>query len=340
MTRAVEKVLQYLNEAHASEAALTRVLRSQILVTPKGRYRSLLESHLQETRAHARRLERRMNELGRRREPLQAVIGFAESTVGQLLALGKAPLDLIRGSGGEEKILKNAKDTCATEAWEMATYTAIERLAIDVGDDLTATLAASIRSEEEAMLNRVLREIPRLTDAAVAAEISGAGSFDPGETGAADAVRDAAAAIKDSAGAVELRARRSARQARKVPGVARAEGQIKGMTAPAADLPLAQYDKLTASEIVERLPELSQIELAKIEAHERRGDKRSTVLTRIGALKAQEPWPGYDELTASEVRAALNGRDEQLVKRMHDYELAHKNRSTVLELAARERALT
>jgi len=77
-----------------------------------------------------------------------------------VLALGKAPLDLIRGSGGEEKVLKNAKDTCATEAWEIATYTALERLARAAGDAETAELAMSIRGEEERMYDRVLREIP------------------------------------------------------------------------------------------------------------------------------------------------------------------------------------
>src|SRR4051794_32178409 len=35
-----QKVVQYLNEAHASEQALVRVLQSQIAMTPRGSYRS------------------------------------------------------------------------------------------------------------------------------------------------------------------------------------------------------------------------------------------------------------------------------------------------------------
>jgi ferritin-like metal-binding protein YciE len=337
MRRAEEKVLQYLNEAHAAEVALTRVLQSQILMTPRGRYRKLLESHLRETRDHADRLGRRMKELGQGREPLQALVGLAESIAGQLLALGKTPLDLIRGSGGEEKVLKNAKDTCATEALEIATYTAIERLARDVDDEETARLATSIRADEQKMLDRVLGELPRLTDAVAAAELDGSGSYELGETGAADAVRDAATAVRESAGAVELETRRTARRARKVPGVAGAEGRVKGIVATKADLPIANYEKLTAAEIAERLPELSQVDLAKVEAYERRHEKRSTVLSRIAALKGREPWPGYDELTASEIRSALEDADEQLAKRVYAYERAHKNRSSVLEVAARER---
>ena len=41
-----QKVVQYLNEAHASEHALVRVLQSQIAMTPRGSYRSGLEKHL------------------------------------------------------------------------------------------------------------------------------------------------------------------------------------------------------------------------------------------------------------------------------------------------------
>jgi ferritin-like metal-binding protein YciE len=69
--------------------------------------------------------------------------------VGQALALGKTPFDLLRGSGGEEKVLKYAKVACASEALEIATYTAIERLASSVGDHETAQLAASILADEE-----------------------------------------------------------------------------------------------------------------------------------------------------------------------------------------------
>ena len=81
-------------------------------------------------------------------------------------------MDLLRGTGGEEKVLKNAKDAAATEALEIATYTAIERLAQSVGDDATARLAQSIRADEEKMLARIMREIPALTDAVVRAELN------------------------------------------------------------------------------------------------------------------------------------------------------------------------
>src|SRR4051812_36240584 len=114
-----QKLTQYLNEAHASEQALVRVLQSQIAMTPRGTYRTALERHLRETRDHAQRVARRLAELDAGANPVQVVVGAVETVVGQALALGKTPLDLLRGTSGEEKILKNAKDTCATEALEI-----------------------------------------------------------------------------------------------------------------------------------------------------------------------------------------------------------------------------
>ena len=97
-----QKVVQYLNEAHASEQALVRVLQSQIAMTPRGAYRSALETHLRETRDHAERVGRRLKQLDQGSNPVMAVVGAVGTIAGQALALGKTPFDLVRGSGGEE----------------------------------------------------------------------------------------------------------------------------------------------------------------------------------------------------------------------------------------------
>ena len=338
MTASQKKIIQYLGEAQASEHGLARVLQSQIAMTPRGAYRTALESHLNQTRDHAARIDERLRELGQGGNPVTAVVGVVGKGVGQVLALGKTPFDLLRGSGGEEKVLKNAKDAYASEALEIATYTAIERLARAVGDEKTAKLAAAILVDEQKMLDRVLREIPKLTDAVVRAEVEGNPSFDVMETGAADAVREAGAAAKKTASTTTARAKRTTRQARKVPGVAQAEGQIKGAVASETDLAVARYDKLTADEITAKLPELSQIDLAKIDSYERKHQNRATVLSRITSLRGDEPWAGYDELTADEVQAVLSEGDDELAKRVRTYERSHKNRATVLKAAERELA--
>jgi ferritin-like metal-binding protein YciE len=163
-----QKIVQYLNEAHASELGLVRVLQSQIAMTPGGSYRRALEKHLRETREHADRLEARLNQLGESGSLLHAGVGLAEAVVAQALALTKTPLDLLRGTNHAEKVLKNAKDAAATEALEIATYTAIEHLARDAGDDETVRVATSIRREEERMLERIRKELPELTHAVAA----------------------------------------------------------------------------------------------------------------------------------------------------------------------------
>lgn len=361
MSTSTQKVVQYLNEAHASEVGLTRVLQAQIAMTPRGSYRTGLEKHLEETQGHAERVEQRLGDLEQGNNPLQVGIGIAESVLAQTLALWKTPLDLVRGSSGEEKVFKNAKDAAATEALEIATYTGLERVARTIGDEETAALAASIRRDEERMLERLLREIPKLADAVVA-EVRGNGSYDITKTGAADAIREAGESAKETAreGGEQARrtvrtarragettarraaksgnaqARRTARQARKVPGVAKAEGQVKGAVAGEQDLPIARYDTLTAEEIVAKLSSLSQIDLAKIDAYEAKNEDRSTIRSRINTLQGDEPWPGYDELNAADVRKTLSDADEDRAKQTRDYERTHKNRSAVLATAERE----
>jgi ferritin-like metal-binding protein YciE len=338
MSQSKQKIVQYLNEAHATEVGLTRVLQSQIAMTPSGSYRSGLEKHLTQTRDHAERVQKRLTDLGAGNNPLQVGVGAAGSVVGQVLAFAKTPLDLVRGSGGEEKVLKNAKDACATEALEVATYTALERLARSVGDATTADLAASIRADEQKMLDRVLGEIPKLTDAVVSAEVEGDPSYDLSKTGAADTARGAGRKAKKAAGNGTARAKRGARQTRKVPGVAQAEGQVKGAVASEGDLAIARYDKLTADEIVAKLSDLSQIDLAKVDSYERKNQNRTTILTRITSLRGDEPWAGYDELSAAEIESVLGEGDEERVKEVRSYERAHKSRAGVLKAAERDLA--
>ena len=335
---ATDKLMQYLNEAHATEHALTRTLEAHIAVTPRSSYRSGLEKHLRETRSHADRLERRMGELGASRNVIQMGIGVVESLIGQALALSKGPFDLVRGSGGEEKLLKNAKDECATEALEIATYDALERLALAVGDQDTAQLAASIRGDEERMLANLRKEIPKLADAVVRADVGGEPSFDASTTGAADAARAGGAAVRQTAKRAQGSARKTARQARKVPGVAEAEGQAKGAVAGEGDIPIAGYDDLNANQVVSRLSDLSQIDLAKVDSYERKNANRKGVLDKVSSLRGSEPWPGYDELTVEEIGTALEGADDKRVSEIRDYERQHKGRQGVLEVAERELA--
>jgi hypothetical protein len=76
---------------------------------------------------------------------------------------------------------------------------------------------------------------------------------------------------------------------------------------PGASLDLCRTYETRADrdEIVATLAEPSQIDLATVEVYERKHDDRSTIRTRISALRGDEPWAGYDELTAAEIVAKL-----------------------------------
>jgi len=123
-------VLQYLQEAHATEQALVTNLRAHISMTPRGSYRDSLERHLTETQQHERAVSRRIREIGRDRGLLASAYGLVTTVVGQALVLTKGPFDLLRGgTEGEEKLVKNARDEVVTEALEIAIYDALEELA-------------------------------------------------------------------------------------------------------------------------------------------------------------------------------------------------------------------
>lgn len=156
------------------EQALVRTLEAHVAMTPSGAYRALLERHLRETRGHAERISRRLADLGRRTSVAETLYDAGQRLAGQLVAAGKTPLDLLRGGSGAEKLLKNAKDEAASEALEIATYDAIERLATIAGDERTARLAADHRADEERMLAALREQLPRLTAAVVGAEVEDA----------------------------------------------------------------------------------------------------------------------------------------------------------------------
>ena len=337
-----DKLVEYLAEARATELALARTLQAHIAMTPGSEYRRGLERHLSETRDHAKRVDRRAKELGYGRSLPQIGFGIAHTMFGQVFALYKAPLDLLRGDSGADKLVRNARDECASEALEIAMYDAIEEFATRLGDEKTARLAASIRADEEQALATLREAIPKLVDDVVRTAVDGADTYDVSRTGAARDLKRAGRAARqagtEAARETAAEVRGSARQARKIPGVARAEGEIKGVVASESDLPISNYDSLSAEEIIAKLPELSQIDISKIDAYERRHANRKTVLDRIASLRADEPWPGYDELTVAEIREVISDMDESTAKELADYERRHKHRQGVLDAVERELA--
>jgi ferritin-like metal-binding protein YciE len=173
------KLIQYLNEAYGNEKQLETALSAHIAMTTRKSYRKRLQQHLRETKRHGRDVERRVKQLGGIPDasavPVpQAAAGAAQAVqtaVGKAVAAAQGPVHILRGTGEEEKQLKNAKTEYASEAEEIATYTAIQSLAESVGDRQTVQLARSILREEQRMANFLERLIPTLTKAVARDEI-------------------------------------------------------------------------------------------------------------------------------------------------------------------------
>ena len=173
------KLVQYLNEAYGKEKQLETALQAHIAMTTRAPYRKRLREHLTETKRHAREVERRIKRLGGEAQvvdlpgpaALSEGVGAAVELGSRALAAAKGPLHAVRGTGEQEKMLKNAKTEYSEEHEEIATYSAIETLASSLGDTETAKLARAIRREEERMASFLAKLIPTLTGAVVREEL-------------------------------------------------------------------------------------------------------------------------------------------------------------------------
>ena len=176
------KLVQYLNEAYGKEKQLETALTADISITTDKIYRKRLQDHLKETRDHARRLKSRIRALGGKAEEVSApgpdaisdVASGAMNLANRAVAAAKGPAHMLRGTGEEEKLLKNAKTQYWNEFEEIATYYALETFAESVGDKETHDLAKAIRREEERMARYLEKLIPRLARTTARAEVPAA----------------------------------------------------------------------------------------------------------------------------------------------------------------------
>ena len=137
------QLVQHIDEAHAMEQNVLRMLDSMIQTTEDGEMRKELRHHREETEEQARRLEERL-------EAHDAQPSLVRQAGGILGALMKGVEDMIR----TEKAGRNARDGYATEHLEIASYELLERVATRFGDEETAEVARTNRAEEEAMAKK------------------------------------------------------------------------------------------------------------------------------------------------------------------------------------------
>jgi ferritin-like metal-binding protein YciE len=165
------KLVELLNEAYTKEKQLETALEAHLPMTTRDDYAKRLEDHLKETRSHATQVSKRIKQLGGNPETVslpgpegltRAAEGVAE-VVGKAKAAAQGPLHAVRGSGEQDKMLRNARSEYQEEAHEIATYTVIDSLATAVGDSETAKLARDIRRDEQRMQDFLAKLLPELS---------------------------------------------------------------------------------------------------------------------------------------------------------------------------------
>jgi ferritin-like metal-binding protein YciE len=135
-----EQLIKHIDEAHAMEQNVLRMLDGMIATTDDPEILDALEHHKVQTQGHADRMAQRL-------EAHDETPSTVRQLGGVVGALAKMPLDFVRG----EKAGRNARDAYATEHLEIASYELLRRIAEKAGDEETAVAARQIADEERAM---------------------------------------------------------------------------------------------------------------------------------------------------------------------------------------------
>jgi ferritin-like metal-binding protein YciE len=139
-----EKLTDYIDDAHAMEQSVLRMLDSMISTTGDPEILEVLRHHKAQTKQHEQRLRERLEALGREPSTRKEAVSIAG-------ALAKGVADRLRS----DKAGKNARDGYVTEHMEIASYELLERLANRADDPWTAEMARTIRADEEEMARKI-----------------------------------------------------------------------------------------------------------------------------------------------------------------------------------------
>jgi ferritin-like metal-binding protein YciE len=144
MSTVNDQLIKHLDEAHAMEQNVLRMLDGMISTTDDPEILQELEHHKIETEGHAQRMRTRLEAHGAQPSTVKQAAGI-------LGALAKMPLDLVRG----EKAGRNARDGYATEHMEIASYELLRRIAQRANDTETVSDCDLILEQERAMAETI-----------------------------------------------------------------------------------------------------------------------------------------------------------------------------------------
>jgi ferritin-like metal-binding protein YciE len=134
------QLVNHIDEAHALEQTVLRMLDGLIQSADDAELIDRLEHHKLETQQHESLMRGRLEAHG-------AQPSMVRQAAGMLEAFMKMPLDLMRG----ERSGRGARDAYTTEHLEIASYELLRRVAERAGDEETAQACLDILEQERAM---------------------------------------------------------------------------------------------------------------------------------------------------------------------------------------------
>jgi hypothetical protein len=328
----------YLRQARAAEHLLAGLLATAAAGAPE-EHRDMVSEQAAKARQRTHDLDARLAALahpGPLSTAAAAVRDLAGDTVGISTAALGATLWLLRRDPVEPTLLERTSDLAAAAAYARTCHRGLAEAARTLDDTTTAELGSTCHDETNALLDQLDDAVPALVTAALTTT-GGRSSYRAAVATATAQVRGAAGNLYADADHAQHELRDAVtdllRRARRVPGATQAETTVGELTAVAAapeDLPIADYENLNVTQIIERLPALTQAQLATVHGFETAHANRNRVLTKIQALRENEPWPGYDTMTVKEIRNRLADAGPAVARAAREYERRHQNRADVL----------
>lgn len=153
-----ERLLRYLDDAHAAEVGIEDMLRAAIDHTNSVQAKAAFQEHLGVTQAQAQRLEQRLISLGGKTSGGKSILNSIMGKVSDLVNVGhdefdKTTQDIIKGY--------------STEHLEIGMYTSLKAYAEQLGDNETVALAERAISEEKEAADALYPLIAETAKAAV-----------------------------------------------------------------------------------------------------------------------------------------------------------------------------
>lgn len=153
-----ERLLRYLDDAHAAEVGITDMLRTLIDHIDSVQIKTALQEHLAVTQNQAQRLEQRLISLGGKVSGGKGILNTIMGKVSDFVNAGHDDYD---------KTTQDLIKAYSTEHLEVGMYTSLKAYAEQLGDSETVALAERAIGEEKEAAETIFPFIEQAAKSAI-----------------------------------------------------------------------------------------------------------------------------------------------------------------------------